>query len=168
MTTYTTIPNTDIDQDSPVTQPLMTALRDNPLAIAEADPSVADSLLPIVSLGTLTMTSGTTQTLSSLVLTPYKELHIFWDNVSHGSGSSQTFSLGGTTVSTSVSGAASMHGCQIIDLSTGAGISIIGDGGASGHVVALNTAITTATTSISISVSAGPFDGGTVKFYGAK
>lgn len=32
MTTYTTIPNGDIDQDSPVTQPLMTALRDNPLA----------------------------------------------------------------------------------------------------------------------------------------
>lgn len=35
MTTYTTIPDTDIDQDSPVTQPLMTALRDNPIAIAE-------------------------------------------------------------------------------------------------------------------------------------
>lgn len=35
MTTYTTIPDGDIDQDSPVTQPLMTALRDNPIAIAE-------------------------------------------------------------------------------------------------------------------------------------
>lgn len=35
MTTYTSIPNTDIDQDSPVTQPLMTALRDNPIAITE-------------------------------------------------------------------------------------------------------------------------------------
>lgn len=35
MTTYTTIPDADIDQDSPVTQPLMTALRDNPIAIAE-------------------------------------------------------------------------------------------------------------------------------------
>lgn len=32
MTTYTAIPGTDIDQDSPITQPLMTALRDNPLA----------------------------------------------------------------------------------------------------------------------------------------
>jgi len=35
MTTYTSIPNADIDQDSPVTQPLMTALRDNPIAITE-------------------------------------------------------------------------------------------------------------------------------------
>jgi hypothetical protein len=39
MTTYTTIPDTDIDQDSPVTQPLMTALRDNPIAIGEGDPT---------------------------------------------------------------------------------------------------------------------------------
>ena len=35
MTTYTTITNAEIDQDSPVTQPLMTALRDNMIAITE-------------------------------------------------------------------------------------------------------------------------------------
>lgn len=35
MTTYTTISNADLDQDSPGTQPLFTALRDNPLAIGE-------------------------------------------------------------------------------------------------------------------------------------
>lgn len=35
MTTYTAIPNTSIDIDSPVTQPLLTALRDNPIAITE-------------------------------------------------------------------------------------------------------------------------------------
>jgi len=39
MTTYVPIPNGDIDQDSPITQPLMTALRDNPIAIAEDDAS---------------------------------------------------------------------------------------------------------------------------------
>ena len=33
MTTYTAIANTEIDQDSPVTQPLMAKLRDNPIAI---------------------------------------------------------------------------------------------------------------------------------------
>jgi hypothetical protein len=37
MTSYVSIPNGDIDQDSPITQPLMTALRDNPLAISEGD-----------------------------------------------------------------------------------------------------------------------------------
>jgi len=36
MTTYTTIPDGDIDQDSPVTQPLMAALRDNLAAAFEA------------------------------------------------------------------------------------------------------------------------------------
>lgn len=35
MTTYTAITNDQIDQDSPITQPLMTTLRDNPIAIAE-------------------------------------------------------------------------------------------------------------------------------------
>lgn len=35
MTTYTAIANGDIDQDSPVTQPLMQLIRDNPIAIAE-------------------------------------------------------------------------------------------------------------------------------------
>lgn len=35
MTAYVTIPDTDIDQDSPVTQTLMTALRDNAIAITE-------------------------------------------------------------------------------------------------------------------------------------
>lgn len=37
MTVYTAIPNGDIDQDSPVTQPLLTALRDNLLAGLEGD-----------------------------------------------------------------------------------------------------------------------------------
>lgn len=37
MTAYTTITNGEIDQNSPITQPLMTALRDNPTAIAETD-----------------------------------------------------------------------------------------------------------------------------------
>ena len=35
MTTYTAIPNSDVDQDSPVTQTLITLLRDNPIAITE-------------------------------------------------------------------------------------------------------------------------------------
>ncbi len=39
MTSYTTITTGEIDQDSPVTQPLMTAMRDNPLAVAESDPT---------------------------------------------------------------------------------------------------------------------------------
>lgn len=35
MTTYTAIADTEIDQDSPVTETLMTKLRNNPIAITE-------------------------------------------------------------------------------------------------------------------------------------
>ena len=35
MTTYTAIPNGDIDPDSPITTGLMTLMRDNPIAITE-------------------------------------------------------------------------------------------------------------------------------------
>lgn len=37
MTTYTAIPNTQIEPEAPVTSELMTLLRDNPLSIAEDD-----------------------------------------------------------------------------------------------------------------------------------
>ena len=45
---WTNIPNSDIDQDSPVTVALMTALRDNPEAIADGDsgaPRITDGAL---------------------------------------------------------------------------------------------------------------------------
>lgn len=48
MTTYTAIPDTDIDPESPVTVGLMTLLRDNPLAIQEGDataPKIANAAL---------------------------------------------------------------------------------------------------------------------------
>ena len=56
--TYTVIPDADIDQDSPVTQPLMTALRDNPIAIAAGDagaPRIVDA-----ALDTTVTAAGTT------------------------------------------------------------------------------------------------------------
>jgi hypothetical protein len=43
---WTTIPNSDIDQDSPITQTLMTALRDNPIAIANGDAGAPRLQLP--------------------------------------------------------------------------------------------------------------------------
>lgn len=56
MTTYTAIPDTSIDIDSPVTQPLMTALRDNPIAIAEGS-SGAPSI-ETAAFGTTYYTEG--------------------------------------------------------------------------------------------------------------
>lgn len=42
MTTYTAIPDTDIDSESPLTAALMTALRNNPIAINEYDIGVVE------------------------------------------------------------------------------------------------------------------------------
>ena len=59
MTTYVAIPNGDIDQDSPLTQPLITALRDNPLAVIEGDssaPRIVGMALDLY-LGTITATA---------------------------------------------------------------------------------------------------------------
>lgn len=49
MTTFVPVPVSDRDQDSPVTQPLMTALYLNPFAIAEG--STDESNTPIVATG---------------------------------------------------------------------------------------------------------------------
>ena len=45
MTTYTTIPDSDIDPESPITSTLITRLRDNAIAIGERDSSVPAALL---------------------------------------------------------------------------------------------------------------------------
>jgi len=68
MTTYTTITNAEIDQDSPITQPLLTALRDNPVAITEGSagaPKVQaaalDTFIARVNAGSPTITNLDTQ-----------------------------------------------------------------------------------------------------------
>lgn len=54
MTTYATIANGDIDQDSAITQTLMTAMRDNPIAITEGAtnaPRIQLAALPRLVVG---------------------------------------------------------------------------------------------------------------------
>lgn len=168
MTTYTTIPNTDIDQDSPVTQPLMTALRDNPLAIAEADSSVAANLLPTVLLGTLTTTSGSTQTLSSLDLNPYRLLYVNWIGVQHNSGGPD-YRLGSSSAVVIATSSPALHyGSQLVDLFAGHGTSTMGLQNATAQARTISTGITNASTSVQISVSAGNFTAGSVRIYGVK
>lgn len=89
MTTYTAIPNGDIDQDSPGTQPLFTLLRDNPIAITEGAPgapriigeamATADELTPFtvaasdaesILLGSVN-TTGTLSTSSTSYVEAY-------------------------------------------------------------------------------------------------
>lgn len=56
MTSYVAIANGEIDQDSPVTQALMTALRDNPIAITEG--AVGAPRLGFAALGAWYSTAG--------------------------------------------------------------------------------------------------------------
>ena len=63
MTSYVTIPNTDIDAESPIDVDLMTALRDNPIAITEAATGaptlVAETGASMVLLETQTAATST-------------------------------------------------------------------------------------------------------------
>jgi hypothetical protein len=176
MTSYTAIANGDIDQDSPVTQPLVTALRDNPIAIGEADSSVPAGLLPTVLLGTLTTTSGTTVTLSGLTLTPYKSLLIAVNGVSTVASVSgtRTFTIAGCTVFTvSAPALVALGGLCIIDLASSVGTSSIAESSgaapsaATATSLVLRTSLTTASTSISVTADL-TFDAGSVLVYGVK
>jgi hypothetical protein len=70
MTTYTAIPNSDIDRDSPITEPLMTLLRDNPIAITEGAVGAPRILSPALDLtyttGSTTLTTSTNATIVTL------------------------------------------------------------------------------------------------------
>jgi len=69
MTTYTAIPDGDIDQDSALTQPLMTLYRDNPIAISEGAtgaPRNQGISLDNVFAGYLTSTGTTPAALTGL------------------------------------------------------------------------------------------------------
>lgn len=59
MTTYTAIPNSDIDRDSPITEPLMTLLRDNPIAISEGATGAPRILSPALDLTQTGIVSAT-------------------------------------------------------------------------------------------------------------
>lgn len=168
MTTYTAIPGTDIDQDSPITQPLMTLLRDNPISIAEADSTVPANLRPSVVLGTLdTSAGGTSVSLTSLDLTPYKWIVAIWDAVSFDpGGSSRSYSFGGATVTTSVLGSVSLTGGLIIGLTNGIGFSVLNS-----NSLGFNGTLSTASTSIAVSIDAASgatFDNGSIEVWGIK
>jgi len=124
-------------------------------------------------LGTLTTTSGSTQTLSSLVLTGYKQLVFEWSGTSHNSGSNQTYSIGAGVVITGMTAADFAYGMATVSLVNGLASPILARN--NGLPASLGTAqqvaqtgYSTATTSVSVSVSGGAFDAGSITIYGVK
>jgi hypothetical protein len=166
MTTYSAITTGELDQDSPVTQPLVTKLRDNPIAIAEADSSVASTLFPTVLLGSIATTSGTSQSLSSLDLTPFRAVKLYFDAVTNSA--STTFQI--TGIGSIYGSVASIRGMLEFELANGQGFSVLANSytAGAGQASAINSTITNASTSITITTSVGSFTAGAVHVYGVK
>lgn len=114
-------------------------------------------------LGTLTTTSGTTQTLSGLTFTDYKSLYIVITGVSFTTAAAMT--LGGVTFCANTGLASGVvDGYSILDLTNG--IFNTTSEGSSLRTDIGNTSYSNATTSIVF--AGGTFDAGSIKVYGVK
>ena len=123
-------------------------------------------------LGTLTTTSGATQTLSGLNLTTYKTLVIYVNNVSMSASAQIRLNSIAITQGTGASGN-SVWGACFVDLSIGtfaaissATVSSTGTLSNTGVTNNGNCGVTSAATSLVFSPSAGSFDAGTITVYG--
>ena len=130
-------------------------------------------------LGTLTTTSGSSQTLSSLTLTNYKWLFVSINGVSQTSTGTLRLLDGATNLTLTSAGAAATRfaGTLTIDLSSGALSSVITYSITSATPDVSTTAVssaggmtnyTTASTSITFNTGTGTFDLGSIKVYGVK
>ena len=130
-------------------------------------------------LGTLTTTSGTSQTLSALTLTNYKFLQISVNNVGYSSGTTNaalainTYNFTRDLTSTVNQG---YYGMLFIDLSSGAAVAPMTQGSftvtnsvifSAGDCYGNLSAINTSTTSLAFTFNTGnTFGTGTIKVYG--
>ena len=115
-------------------------------------------------LGTITTTSGASQSLTSLVLTPYKFIVCTVDNVSFDGA--RHLRIDGIQCSVATAGGEGVIlGVLHLDLANGIFSSNVSTAGA-GSVWVGDTAYTTATTTITFSASAGTFDAGSIRVYG--
>jgi hypothetical protein len=170
VTTFTVLPNAAVQAGGRPRGSTVTALRDNPIAIAEKDPSVPIGLrLGPTLLGTIATTSGSSQSLNSLDLSIYNFLRLTFVGVGE-TGSSQ-INLNGVQVYDLLGTGDTVRGFIDIDLSNGVFAATLANAGVSDSGAANpragDTDITTASTSITISTP-GTFDGGSVRVYGIR
>lgn len=141
-----------------------------PLRAAQAIAALSPTYVDTVLLGTLTTTSGSTQTLSGLVLTDYKFLFMTFNGVSMST--TTYFRVGGVSGPSSdtlTSSGNTLSGHCNIDLQNGVGsLSTDENTGGSGLFTAGPTGFTNASTSVSITTYTGTFDAGSVRIYGVK
>ena len=127
-------------------------------------------------LGTITTTSGSTQTLSGLTLTSYQQIVAVVKDVSATSNFLLQFSS--LNMVTSVTATNSVFGILTVDLTTGVWVfpatiaigtlSTNANASTASWMAGIQNTITTSSTSISFSTSAGTFDYGSIRIYGVK
>jgi hypothetical protein len=128
-----------------------------------------------VVLGTINTSSGSSATLTSLVLTDYKVIELLFMGVSHDNVSGVTILAGNSTsddvaVCNSFTNSETVSGFVKIDLADGKGVSMVSTNTAGNNVgiISFDTALSTATTTISLAPSSGNFDAGSVRVIGYK
>jgi hypothetical protein len=126
----------------------------------------------MVLLGTLTTTSGTTQTLSSLTLTGYASLLLLVDGVSTDSGGGRNLLFGTArlNISAAISGASTFSGFAFVSLGSGVSGGFVASGGTSPSSLRFDASgYSTASTSVSFTWDGtGNFDAGTIRIYGIR
>lgn len=129
-----------------------------------------DAISSIVHLGTIATTSGSSVTLSGLTLTSYKQLQFFAGSVSGDQSSTVLLLLNGVTLTiiTNSSAAQSSSGGGVIDLASGIFFSSFTTGNGGTFSSGGASGLTTASTSITFTCSAGTFDAGSIRIYGVK
>jgi len=127
-------------------------------------------------LGTLTTTSGSTQTLSGLTLTSYQQVVAVFKGVSMTIGNQILFS--NLTINTAPTAANAIWGILTVDLTTGIFVfpntnaliaaEINSNGSVPTWFAGIQNTLTTSSTSISFSIASGTFDAGSIRIYGVK
>ena len=121
-------------------------------------------------LGTMDTSSGTSPKSLSVTLTNYSHLLFEFNGVSHNSGSNQDYSIGTGVINASAGGTTALNGQVWVSLWSGIATTNLSRGtlpsGVSDGNRISQTGYDTTTTTIELKVSAGSFDGGSVKVYG--
>lgn len=120
----------------------------------------------MTDLGNKTTTSGSSASLTGLTLTNYKFLRIVLNSISPNS-SADTLQLNGVAVSAASSGTSdTFKGFIDVDLSSGDFMSIGSMTGAAAVARFGASGLSTASTSVTLTMSGGNFDAGSFDVYG--
>lgn len=167
MTAFTNLLNALVAVGAKPFATTIQALRDNPIAIAENDPSVPEVLRAHPLLGTITTTSGTSQSLTGLDLTNLRFVDIWVNQV--GFTVTGRLQIGGQNCSPATTAAGNdLTGCIRLELATGIFSSGVGQTNADSSIQNGVTTYSNATTTITFTPSAGSFDEGSIRVYGVK